>query len=111
MRAVKPEYTSLLRRQLCKRVELKAIGNSHRKMKDVAIDLINESHLDYKTIATGCFLAEATVKNLAEETTKNPQCETIERVFRYFQMTMNLKGELVKPQFINVEKEHHAKVS
>jgi hypothetical protein len=105
MSLVKPQFTDLLRRQLNRRVELKAIGNSNRKMKDVAIDLINESHLDYETIAAGCFLSETTIKRLALEITINPQSETIERIFRYFQMTVNLKGEIIKPQFINIEKE------
>ena len=100
------EYTELLKAHVKKRVNLTAGGNSERKMKNVAIDLINESNLDHSIIADGCFLCTQTVTNLAEETTVNPQSETIERIFKFFEMSVNLKGVAVKTKYLNQPKLH-----
>lgn len=98
------EYSELLKAHVTKRVNLSAGGNSERKMKNVAIDLINESSLDHSIIADGCFLCTQTITNLADETTVNPQSETIERIFKFFEMSVNLKGVAVKTKYLNQPK-------
>lgn len=87
------------------KVRLRAIGNSGRKLKHVAQDLVNASDLGYGEIAEGCFLCKATVKNLARGTTHNPQSETVERVFRFFDMRVDLNGEPIKGKYANQPKQ------
>ena len=82
-----------------------AIGNSNRKMKDVAIDLINNSGMKWSYIASGCFLSEQTIKNLATEVTRNPQSETIERVFRFFGVALSMDTIIISQKYMNKEKE------
>lgn len=98
-------YTAEIRRRLTSSVELIAIGNSNRGMKDIAIDLINQSDLDYETIADRCFLSKSTIKNLATEKTRRPQAETIERIFRCFDLRMKLNGEVIRGRYLNKAKE------
>lgn len=104
MMASSLEYTELLKAHVKKRVNLSAGGNSERKMKNVAIDLINESNLDHSVIAAGCYLCTQTITNLADETTRNPQSETIERIFKFFEMSVNLKGVAIKNKYLNQPK-------
>ena len=85
-------------------VSLAAIGNSDRKMKDVAIDLINASGMDYKDIAGMCYLCKTTIANLASEKTKNPQSETLERIFRAFEYQLDLKAVKLNAKFTNKPK-------
>ena len=98
-------YTEEVRKRIGAKVKLAAIGNSKRKMRDVAVDLINASDMDWKDIAAGCYLSKATIAKLAKDQTRNPQSETIERVFRFFNMRMSLEGEMIKGQYANQPKE------
>lgn len=98
-------YSDEVKTRIGAKVKLQAIGNSKRKLRDVAVDLINASGLDWKTIAAGCYLSKATIGKLAKDETKNPQSETIERVFRFFDMQMSLSNEIIKGQYSNRPKE------
>jgi hypothetical protein len=85
-------------------VALTALGNSDRKMKDIAIDLIHASGMRYKDIANDCFLCTSTVANLASEKTQNPQSETIERIFRAFEYQLDMKSVKLNAKYANREK-------
>lgn len=91
--------------QMLAKVKLAAIGNSDRKLKDVAQDLVNASGMSFAEVAHGCFLCTSTVKKLARGSTSNPQSETIERVFRFFNMRVDLSGEPIKEKYANRKKE------
>ncbi len=99
------EFKTELQNKIAEHVNLSAIGNSNRSMKDIAIDLIHESKMPYSKIAEGCFLCDATIKNLADEETRYPRYDTIERIFRFFNMRMDLQGEPIKARFLNKAKE------
>ena len=85
-------------------VALVAIGNSERKMKDLAVDLINASGMSYEDIADKCYLCKGTIKNLATEVTKNPQSETLERIFRAFEFRLDLNAVRLNERFANKPK-------
>lgn len=93
-----------IRDRLAAKVKLQAIGNSKRKLRDVTVDLVNASGMDWKTIADGCFLSKSTIANLAKDRTQNPQSETVERVFRFFDMRVSLTDEPIKGQYANKPK-------
>lgn len=90
------------------KVKLSAIGNSKRKMMDVAIDCINErisrGH-DIKDIAGDCYLGQKTISNLIEGITMNPQSETLERIFRACEMSMTLEHGMIKNKYLNQPKD------
>jgi len=98
-------YTEEVRIRIGSKVKMQAIGNSKRKLRDVAVDLINASNLRWKDIANGCYLSPATIAKLARDETKNPQSETIERVFRFFNMQVNMGDLVIKGQYANQPKE------
>jgi len=98
------DYSAEILEIITSKVKLQAIGNSKRKMRDVAIDLINQSGLDWSYIAGGCYLSKSTIAKLAKDETKNPQSETLERIFRFFDMKMSLSNEVIKRQYTNQPK-------
>jgi hypothetical protein len=77
-------------------VDLRALGNSNRSLRDIAVDLINASGLAWEDIADGTFLCKGTIGNLAKDITKNPQLQTVERVIKFFDCRVDLRGEVVK---------------
>ena len=85
-----------IRDQIASNVQLRALGNSNRSMRDVCVDLINASKLDWEEIAAGAYLCKSTVGRLATEQTKNPQLETVERIMKFFDCRVDLKGEIVR---------------
>ena len=99
------QLTDMILGHVASEVSLTAIGNSTRKMKDIAIDLVNASGLKHGVIADGTFLCESTISKLVEtdenKATRNPQCETVERIFRYFNMRMTLNGDIISSKFVN----------
>ena len=98
-------YADEVKARLGSKVRMQAIGNSKRKIRDVVVDLVNASDEDWKTIANGCFLSKSTIANLAKDKTQNPQTETVERVFRYFSMTLNINPVPINAKFGNKKKE------
>lgn len=90
--------------EIDQKVALKALGNSNRKLKDVAVDLINASKQPYKEVAAGSYLCRATVKNLVKGKTLNPQSETLERIFRYFEYNVSLDRVALKAKYRNQPK-------
>ena len=98
------EYSDEVKTRIGAKVKLQAVGNSKRKLRDVAVDLVNASGMGWAEIAAGCYLSKATIGNLAKDKTKNPQSETIERVFRFFDMRVMLSGENIKGKYLNQPK-------
>lgn len=90
-----------IREQINANVALTALGNSNRKLKDVAVDLIHASGWKYKHIAEICYLCPSTVKNLASGKTQNPQAETIERIFRAFEYQLDMKAVKLSAKYAN----------
>ena len=85
-------------------VALSALGNSNRKLKDVATDLINASGMYYEDIADKCYLCPSTIRNLATGKTQNPQSETIERIFRAFEYQLDMKTVQLHVKYANKAK-------
>ena len=85
-----------IRDQIAAQVQLRALGNSTRSLRDVAVDLINASGMDWEDIAEGTFLAKSTIARLAKDITQNPQLQTVERVLKFFDCRVDLKGEVIK---------------
>ena len=90
-----------IRRNINANVALTALGNSNRKLKDVAVDLINASGQKYKVIASDCFLCTSTIAKLAKGITQNPQAETIERIFRNFEYQLDMKAVKLNAKYAN----------
>jgi hypothetical protein len=85
-----------IRDQIAGIVAMRALGNSNRSLRDVAVDLINASNMDWEDIADGCYLCKGTIGNLAQDITLNPQLQTVERVMKFFDCRVDLTGEIVK---------------
>jgi len=85
-----------IREQIKANVQLRALGNSNRSLRDVAVDLINASSMAWEDIADGTYLCKSTIGNLAQDITKNPQLQTVERVIKYFDYRVDINGEVVK---------------
>lgn len=98
------QIQQLFHERISSKVQLTAVGNSKRKLRDVAVDLINASDMSWQTIAEGTFLTAMTVKRLAQDITKNPQAETIERVFRFFSYEVALSATEIKTSYANKHK-------
>ncbi len=93
-----------IRSLITKNVEMTAIGNSRRSLKDTAIDFVNASNLSPKDVALGSFLAPATVRKLIDGDTKRPQAETLERIFRFFENELVFKSVRLSAKNLNVAK-------
>ena len=87
-----------------KRVNMKMLGNSNRSMKDFAIDLLNNSGQDIETIAAGTCLHKTTIRNLKNEITQHPRYDTIERVYKHFEIDLQAKQVYTAPRFRNKPK-------
>ena len=98
------QITDMMRARILKHVKLHALGNSNRTMRDIAVDLINQSGLDHADIATGCFLCKQTITNLAEDITLYPQTDTLQRIFRFFNFKVTLQEEVISAAYRNKEK-------
>ena len=85
-----------IRDQINANVLLSALGNSNRSLRDVSVDLINASGLDWDVIADGTYLCKGTIGNLAQDITLNPQLQTVERVLKFFDCRVDMRGEVVK---------------
>jgi len=91
--------------KIARKVRLQALGNSHRTLRDVCVDLINASNESHATIATGCFLCTKTIENLAEDITQHPREDTMKRIFIYFGMEINFRQVQIKAEYWNKAKE------
>lgn len=103
-RKTKKQLTADLVTLIDRKVKLKAIGNDSRTMRDLTVDLINASGEQWQAIADGCFLAPQTVKRLAQDKTKRPAGDTLERVFRYFGYEVQLNRVAIQSRFQNAPK-------
>lgn len=99
------DISDLLRKKISRHVKLYALGNSNRSMRDIAVDLINQSNLDHQTIAEGCFLCTQTIRKLAEDITEHPHTETLERIFRFFNFKVQLHEEALQSSYQNKPKD------
>jgi hypothetical protein len=94
-----------IRERINENVTLYALGNSKRTLADVAADLIFESGLKFKVIASDCFLCTSTVRNLATGKTKRPLADTVERVLRNFEYQLDMTPVKLAAKFANQPKE------
>jgi hypothetical protein len=85
-----------IRDKIAGQVKLSALGNSNRSLRDVAVDLINASDMDWVDIADGCYLCKGTIANLSLDITLNPQLQTVERVMKFFDYRVDVNNEVVK---------------
>ena len=85
-----------IRDKIAANVALSAIGNSNRSLRDVAVDLINASDMWWEDIAAGTYLCKGTIANLANDKTQNPQLQTVERILKFFDYRVDMKGEVAK---------------
>lgn len=90
-----------IRKRVHKRVQLTALGNSTRSMRDVAVDLINESKQDWSDIAEGTYLSKSTIKKLATDQTRFPRIDTLERIFTYFSCSVTFNEANITPKYDN----------
>lgn len=88
----------------------KALGNSSRGLREVASDLINHHGLkgrQLQQLADGTFLCPATLQRLAElKDTEGgdpyrPQCDTVERVLRYFGAELHFSQVAIVARYQN----------
>ena len=86
------------------RVNMSLLGNSNRGMKDLAIDLLNASKQDINTIAAGTHLHRSTLIKLKDGITKHPRYDTIERVYKYFEIDLSATQIHVKSRYRNKPK-------
>ena len=93
-----------IRDRIAANVAMSALGNSNRSLRDVAVDLINASDMYWEDIADGTYLCKSTIGNLAKDITQNPQLQTIERVLKFFDYRVDMKGEIVKGSNLNQPK-------
>ena len=84
-----------IRNRIKANVQMRALGNSNRSLRDVAVDLINASKLDWQDIADGTYLCKGTIAKLAQDITLNPQLQTVERIMKFFDCRVNMVGEVV----------------
>lgn len=101
---VQQTVASRVRSSIASKTKLSALGNDNRSLKDLAVDLIHDSGMPYDAIADGCYLCNATVKNLAQEVTRWPRADTVERIIRYFEVSLSGKQETLKSKFRNQPK-------
>ena len=85
-------------------VKLKALGNDNRTLKDVAVDLLHAAGEKDHIVATGCFLCTKTIGNLKEGKTRNPQSDTVARIYKYFGYEMQLSRVHISKKHMNREK-------
>ena len=86
------------------RVNMKLLGNSERGLKEFAMDLLNNSNTDINIIADGTYLNKNTLIKLKEGITNYPRYDTLERVFKYFEIDLAAKQVIVKPRYANKAK-------
>lgn len=85
-----------IRDKIAANINMRALGNSTRSLRDVAVDLINASGMDWEDIADGTYLCKGTIANLAQDITRNPQLQTVERVMKFFDCRVDMVGEVIK---------------
>ena len=81
------------------KVKMYALGNTTRSLKDLAIDLINASGKSYKEIAEITYLNHVTIANLAEEKTRWPRADTLERIMVAFDVSVTACGYKVEKKY------------
>ena len=83
-----------------------ALGNSHRKLKDVAADLLNATGESPDDIAKGTYLCPSTVKRVMDcEDNYSPRADTLERCFRYCNASVVFEETMMKKNYLNQPKE------
>ena len=100
----KSNILKICNEEIDKRINMKLLGNSNRGMKEFAIDLLNNSDSDIETIAAGTCLHKTTIRNLMNEVTKHPRYDTVERVYKYFEIDLQAKQVRIAPRFQNKPK-------
>ena len=94
----------LCQEEIHHRVNMQLLGNSNRGMKELAIDLLNNSKTDINLIAAGTYLHRSTLIKLRDGITVHPRYDTIERVYKYFNIDLQAKQVTVKSRYANKAK-------
>lgn len=94
-----------IRKQISAKVNLRALGNSYRDERELAIDIINASGMDWQKVADGAFLTKQTIAKLVKEETKFPRYDTLGRIFRFFNFEVELHGVELKTKYRNRPKD------
>ncbi len=89
-----------IRERIKANVGMKALGNSDRSLRDVTVDLVNASGMQWEDIAEGTFLCKSTISNLARDITQNPQLQTVERIMKFFDCRVDISGEVVRGKYL-----------
>jgi hypothetical protein len=82
-----------------------ALGNTGITLRQMCIDLINDSNSSWDFIAQECFLAKVTVQNLASGKTQHPRADTVERILKFFNMEMSAYQIGYNPESMNMAKD------
>lgn len=98
------DITDIIAARIQKKVKMFALGNTHRGLREFAMDVINNSNEQPEDIAAECFLCKQTVVNLSEGKTLKPHTETLERIFRHFGIRLEGSFEQMKPAYRNKPK-------
>lgn len=98
--------TNTTRDTLVNKIRTKALGNSNITPKEVASDLCNKAgRKQVKAIAEGTFLAPATVKRVMDcDENYRPQQDTLDRIFRYFDMQATFTHVRIQSKYRNKPK-------
>lgn len=83
----------------------RALGNSNRKLKHLACDLLHASGQKASEISKGTFLCPQTIERVMDCPEEyRPQAETLERILTYFNGVLTVEFENIKPRYQNKPK-------
>ena len=87
-----------------------ALGNSKRRFKHIACDLLHATGEKPSTISKGTFLSPQTIERVMDCPDEyRPQSETLERIFNYCNAQASFEFVKIKPQFQNQPKPESTK--
>jgi hypothetical protein len=86
-----------------------ALGNSHRSLKHIACDYLNEdigqNPKRRQAVANACFLNIHTIERVQDcEENYRPMSDTVERVLRYYNVRLLAEEVTIKARFQNKPK-------
>ena len=100
----KSNVLKFCRSEINARINLHMLGNSNRGLKELAMDLLHDSKDDIDKIAAGTYLNKKTIINLKDGVTNYPRYDTIERIFKYFELDLAASQVAVKSRYQNKAK-------
>ena len=100
----KNNVLKLCKKEIDERISMHMLGNSERGLKEFAMDLLNNSLDDIDTLAAGTYLNKYTLLKLMGGVTNYPRYDTLERVFKYFNLDLTAAQVAVKTKYQNKPK-------